>query len=377
MYISDAAELARFCTRASQARVVSVDTEFIRERSYYPELCLIQLGTASECVSIDPILIDDLRPLEALLANERITKVLHACSQDLEVIQNAMGCVVSPVFDTQLAAAFLGLRQQIGYGALVETYTGVHLPKAESLTDWSRRPLNPEQLRYAEDDVRYLPGIYDSMMAQLTEKDRLSWVRPEMDELTDPTRFAHVPERAYLHLKRASSLTRKQLACAREVCAWRERLAAKRDIPRRWVISDEILLEVCKRTPHSVKRLRAIRGIANIGERDAEDIVKAVARGAACDPADYPKKTHHERPPQEMEGVLDLMYAMLRVVSEKSGVAPQLIATKDDLLDFASGRRESKLRTSTWRFDLVGRQLEELLSGKVGLTVVNGHIELL
>ena len=288
-----------------------------------------------------------------------------------------MGCVVSPVFDTQLAAAFLGLRQQIGYGALVETYTGVHLSKAESLTDWSRRPLNPEQLRYAEDDVRYLPGIYDSMMAQLTEKDRLSWVRPEMDELTDPTRFAHVPELAYLHLKRASSLTRKQLACAREVCAWRERLAAKRNIPRRWVISDEILLEVCKRTPHSVKRLRAIRGIANIGERDAEDIVKAVARGAACDPADYPKKTHHERPPQEMEGVLDLMYAMLRVVSERSGVAPQLIATKDDLLDFASGRRESKLRTSTWRFDLVGRQLEELLSGKVGLTVVNGHIELL
>ncbi|MBQ6523422.1 MAG: ribonuclease D, partial [Atopobiaceae bacterium] len=235
MYISKYEDLAAFCDRAASSRILAVDTEFLREKTYFPKLCLIQIATHDESACVDPLAIDDLTPLCNLLTDQRITKIFHACTQDLEVIFYSLGVVAAPVFDTQLAAAFLGLRQQVGYGVLVEHYTGVRLPKADSLTDWSRRPLDEEQLAYAEDDVRYLPGIYDAMMTQLVAKDRLGWLRPEMDELADRSHFERIPEQAYLHLKRSSSLTRRQLAVAREVCAWRERRAAERNIPRKWL----------------------------------------------------------------------------------------------------------------------------------------------
>lgn len=376
MYISDKDALDAFCERASHAKVIAVDTEFLRERTYHPRLCLIQLATAEESAAIDPLLIDDLSPVVSLLVNPNITKVFHACSQDLEVILDSLNCVPNPVFDTQLAAAFLGQRQQIGYGALVEAYCGVHLPKSESLTDWSRRPLEEDQLRYAEDDVIYLPEIYDRMIAELVRLDRLDWLSPEIDALTDSTRVARDPEEAYLHLRRSGSLTRRQLAVAREVCAWRERTASQRDLPRKWVVSDEVLVETCKRMPRTVERLRTVRGTEQLSARDAEQLVEAVGRGMLCSPDQYPKVSHRDRPSADMESVLDLMYAMLRVISDQSGIAPQLIASRDDLHDLALRRPGARL-SSGWRYELAGSTLERLLTGEVGLTVKEGHIEML
>lgn len=376
MYLSTKPELERFCELASAAKVIAVDTEFLRERTYFPKLCLIQVAAGEHVAAVDPILIDDLSPLAALLEDPAVTKVFHACGQDLEVLSDGMGVFCSPVFDTQLAAAFLGLRQQVSYASLVESYCGVRLPKAESLTDWSRRPLDPEQLDYAEDDVRYLPGIYGRMVSQLVEGDRLSWVLPEMEALCDPSRIRRAPEEAYLRLRRAGSLTRRQLALAREVCAWRERSAAERDIPRKWVASDEVVVEICKRAPGSLERLRRIRGTDQIPERDARGLIEAVARGQACPADECPKVNRHLRPSPETEGVIDLMYAVLRLVSERSGVATQLIATRDDLLDFLQDRESSPL-SRDWRWELAGRTLARLLSGEVGLTVKEGRIELL
>lgn len=376
VYLSTQSELADFCERASSARVIAVDTEFLRERTYYPKLCLVQVAAGDEVAAIDPILIEDLSPLAALLEDPSITKVLHACTQDVEVLLDGMGCVCAPIFDTQLAAAFLGMRQQVSYGSLVEAYCGVHLAKAESLTDWARRPLDPEQLSYAEDDVRYLTGIYERMMAQLVEKDRLSWVVPEMEELADPSRVRRDPREAYLRLRRSGSLTRRQLAVAREVCAWREECAASHDIPRKWVASDEVVVEVCKRTPSTVERLRRVRGTDQLSDRDARDLVAAVARGVACPAAECPRVARHARPSAETEGVIDLMYAVLRLVSERSGVATQLIATRDDLQEFLEDREHARL-ASSWRWELAGRTLDRLLSGEVGLTVKEGRIELL
>lgn len=376
MYISHYDELVSFCERAAASRILAVDTEFLRERTYHPQLCLIQAATHDESASIDPLLIDDLAPLSALLADPGITKVFHACTQDLEVIHHALGIAVAPVFDTQLAAAFLGMRQQVGYGALVERYTGVHLPKADALTDWAKRPLDAEQLDYAEDDVRFLPGIYDAMMTQLVAKNRLGWLVPEMEELSDLSHIVRPPESAYLHLKRSSSLTRRQLAVAREVCAWRERVAAKRNLPRKWVISDEILVEVSKRCPKTVERLRRIRGTEQLSSHEAEALVCAVRRGAAVDVADLPLPKRRERNSAEAEGAIDLMYALLRIISESSGVAPQLIATRDDLIDLAIGRRDCRLAQG-WRYDLAGEQLSLLLAGEIGLTVKAGRVEVL
>ncbi len=376
MYLSTKNELEQFCQQASAAKVIAVDTEFLRERTYFPKLCLVQVAAGDSIAAIDPILIDDLTPLAELLEDPSVTKVFHACGQDLEVLLDGMGVTCAPVFDTQLAAAFLGLRQQVSYASLVESYCGVRLPKAESLTDWSRRPLDPEQLTYAEDDVRYLPGIYDRMMAELIERDRLSWVAPEMEALCDPARVRRDPREAYRRLRRAGSLTRRQLAVAREACAWREETAARRDLPRKWVASDEVIVEVCKRTPTTLDRLRRIRGTDQIGEGDARSLLAAVARGAACPADECPKMERHARPSAETEGVIDLMYAVLRLISERSGVATQLIATRDDLLEFVQDRERSSLARG-WRHELAGSTLERLLAGEVGLTVRDGRIELL
>lgn len=376
MYLSTKNELEQFCQQASAAKVIAVDTEFLRERTYFPRLCLVQVAAGDNIAAIDPILIDDLTPLAELFEDPSVTKVFHACGQDLEVLLDGMGVTCAPVFDTQLAAAFLGLRQQVSYASLVESYCGVRLPKAESLTDWSRRPLDPEQLTYAEDDVRYLPGIYDRMMAELIERDRLSWVAPEMEALCDPARIKRDPREAYRRLRRAGSLTRRQLAVAREACAWREETAARRDLPRKWVASDEVIVEVCKRTPTTLDRLRRIRGTDQIGEGDARSLLASVARGAACPADECPKMERHARPSADTESVIDLMYAVLRLISERSGVATQLIATRDDLLEFVQDRGSSSL-ASGWRHELAGSTLERLLAGEVGLTVRDGRIELL
>ena len=376
MYLSTHDELVAFCERAASSKVLAVDTEFLREKTFFPKLCLVQVAAGDDIAAIDPILIEDLSPLAALLEDPGITKVFHACTQDLEVLLDGMGVECAPVFDTQLAAAFLGMRQQVSYGSLVEAYCGVRLPKAESLTDWSRRPLDREQLVYAEDDVRYLPGIYERMMSELVARDRLSWVRPEMERLCDVSRIRRDPAEAYVRLKRASSLTRRQLAIAREVCAWREGVAAERDIPRKWVVSDEVIVEICKRAPAAPDRLRRIRNTEQLSERDALSLVEAVSRGVSCPAESCPKIAKHPRPSAEAEGVVDLMYAVLRLVSEKSGVATQLIATRDDLLEFLQDRERSRL-ASGWRWELAGRTLAQLLSGEVGLTVKSGRIELL
>lgn len=376
MYISTSDELSAFCERIGNEPVIAVDTEFLRERTYYPKLCLVQVGTPKEIGAIDPILIEDLSPLARIFADERVTKVFHACGQDLEVILDSMGVTCASVFDTQVAAAFLGMRQQVSYASLVEAYAGVRLPKAESLTDWSRRPLDPEQLTYAEDDVRYLPGIYDRMVEQLVERDRLAWVQPEMAEATDPSHMHRDPREAYLRLKRSSSLTRRQLAIAREVCAWREQTAASHDVPRKWVLSDEVVVEVCKRAPRNRDRLRKIRGTDQLSERDVHDLLDAVRAGEEVPGSACPQQERHAHPSAEVESVVDLMVALVRIVSEKSGIATQLIATRDDLVEFAQDRSKSRLATG-WRHELAGKQLESLLEGSVGLTVRDGRIEII
>lgn len=376
MYLSTYDELVAFCERAAAYKVLAVDTEFLRERTYRPKLCLVQVATEDEAVAIDPITIEDLGPLKELLANKNKTKVFHACDQDIEVIRDSMGIIPEPIFDTQLAAAFLGHRMQMGYGALVQAYEGVHLAKADGLTDWAKRPLDKDQLRYAIDDVLYLPRIYEKMMNELIARDRLAWYEPELEALVNKISRAREPREAYVHLKRASSLTRKQLAVAREVCAWREELAAARDLPRKWVMQDEIVVELCRRAPRSVERVRRTRGTDNLSERDAKALVGAIRAGLACPPEDYPQIKHRPRASAETDSVIDLMYALLRLRSESEGVAIPLIATRDDLHSFMLGNKDCSLSRG-WRYELVGSSLEGLLRGETGLTVKDGRVELL
>ena len=377
MYISTFADLASFCERASAFPAVAVDTEFLREKTYHPKLCLIQVATPEECVAIDPLALDDLSPLCALMGDPSTVKVFHACSQDMEVMLHTLGVLPAPMFDTQVAAAFLGERVQVSYNGLVQTFCGVSLPKSESLTDWSRRPLTPEQLDYALDDVRWLIKAYDVIVDKLQELGRLSWVMDELGPLADRSHYEVDYRTVFKRVKRIGSLTRSQLAVARELAAWREQQAERRDVPRKWVMSDEVLLALSKRAPRTEEELRRMRGTESLSSSAARGAVKACERGLAC-PSDrlpfLPRP--HRANALELESVVDLMYALMRLVSERSGVATALIASRDDLLEYVDHPQDSPLRDG-WRFELVGTLMDDLLQGNIGLTVKDRTIEIL
>lgn len=377
LFIQTTSELEDFCKRAQASNILALDTEFLREKTFHPKLCLIQLATsADDIVCVDPFSIADTSALVTLLKNPAITKIIHSCSQDIEVLDVALDCVPTPVFDTQIAAAFLGYRMQMGYGPMVEAFEGVHLAKAESHTDWSRRPLDPEQLVYAEDDVRYLPSIYEQMVRELIAKDRLNWVLPEMQSYVQSLTYKLEPSQSYKHLKRVSSLSGPQLAIAQRLCIWRDNLAAKLDIPRKWILSDELLVEISKRAPKDAEALHRMRGAEQLNERNTDSILHAVQTGKNCPKNEWPERIKHVLPSAEQESVLDLMYSMLRIISANAGIATQIIATRDDLFAFMQHDSKSSL-SSGWRYELAGKKLEGLLSGSCGLTIKEGHVEIL
>ncbi|WP_368284717.1 ribonuclease D [Enorma massiliensis] len=377
MYISTEADLAAFCDRAAAFDAVAVDTEFLRERTYHPRLCLVQVATPEESVAIDPLALGDLAPLADLLANERVIKVFHACPQDMEVLLQSLGVLPAPIFDTQVAAAFLGERLQTSYNGLVHAFLGISLPKSESLTDWSRRPLTEKQLEYALDDVRYLIQAYHVMLERLQRLGRLSWVLDEIRPLAERAHYEVDRRQVYKRVKRVSSCTRRQLGVARELAAWREGRAERYNIPRKWVMSDEVLLALVKRAPRDVSNFRSIRGTEQLSEDDVTAALMAIGRGLSC-PSDHLPPVFHARkaPSSDLESVTDLMYALIRLVSDQSGVATAMIASRDDLAEYIDHPERSRLRDG-WRFELLGTRLDDLLSGNMGLTVKDRKIEIL
>ena len=377
MYISTYDELSAFCERAARFDAIAVDTEFLRERTYHPRLCLVQVATPDECVVIDVIAIDNLAPLAILMRDESTVKVFHACSQDMEVLNYTLGALPAPIFDTQVAAAFLGERMQTSYNGMVHTFCGVTLPKSESLTDWSRRPLTPEQIEYALDDVRYLIKAYDVIMERLELEGRVSWVLDEIKPLTDRSHYVVDRRVAFKRVKRISSLTRRQLAVARELAAWREARAEYSNIPRKWLMSDEVLIALSKRPPHDAASLRRVRGTEQLSDADVTGALSVIARGESCPADKYPFIARAHKPASpELESVIDLMYALIRLVGERSGVATAMIASRDDLVEYVDRPQDSPLREG-WRFELVGTLIDDLLNGDIGLTVKDRALEIL
>lgn len=371
-------QLRAFADRASCSRVLAVDTEFMREKVYHPKLCLIQLGTDGEQVAVDPFAISDVSPIVRLFQNPFITKVFHACSQDMEVLLGFCGVLPWPLFDTQVATSYVSDRYQIGYGQLVEEHCGVSLPKTESLTDWTRRPLDAAQIAYALDDVKYLPEVWRNLSASLAEKGRTLWIEPEFRRMADPATYVHDPRNAFWRVKRIGSLSsRRQLAVAREVAAWREERAAAIDKPRRWILSDELIIEVARHTPSKVDDLMRVRGMADVAPGDREQIVEACRAGLACPSSECPEPERHVRPSFEDECVCDLMYALTRMIAKQQGIALSILATRDELMEYVRGGRDASPLVHGWRYEVLGRHLDDLLAGNVGLTIKDGAVELL
>lgn len=273
----------------------------------------MQVATPDECVVIDPLAIDDLGPLAELMTDVDTLKVFHACSQDMEVLCHALGSVPAPIFDTQVAAGFLGERAQCSYHNLVSTFCGVSLPKTESLTDWSRRPLSPAMTEYALDDVRYLIDAYRVIESKLHSLGRTAWVRDEICPQADPAHYRSDPRVAFKRVKRVNACTRRQLAVARELASGASSVAETRDIPRKWVMSDEALPGAVQ--TRAADRRGSPRGARTeqLSARDVEVALDAIARGRRCPQENLPSIGRaHRAPAPELESVIDLMYALIR-----------------------------------------------------------------
>lgn len=376
MYIDNQESLEAFVERARSSSVLAIDTEFLREKTYYARLCLLQLATDDEVAIVDPFAVRDLGVLVPLLADRGIVKLFHAGGQDLEILYREVGMLPEPIFDTQVAAALLGHTQQIGYGALVHSVCGVNLKKGDSYTDWSRRPLSESQLEYAADDVLYLPPIYREMCAMLDERGRRDWLEPDFAELSDPARYQVDPRQRFRRLKRVSSLTRRQLSAAREAAAWREEEAARRDVPRKWVITDEQIVEACKREARTIDELFMVRGMREkLPTRDARTVAALIGKGLDAPQDQWPVLDRASKSEPNVDAQLDLMEAVVRLRARENGIAMQTLASRDDLARLARGYDEDVDVLRGWRRAMVGDELLELLAGRLALSLDAGGLK--
>lgn len=368
-YIANQENLEAFARRAASSSVLAIDTEFLREKTYYANLCLLQLATDTEVAVVDPFAVDDLKVLVPLLEDPSIVKLFHAAGQDLEILYRELGVLPSPVFDTQVAATLLGHTQQIGYGPLVHSLCGVNLKKSDSFTDWSRRPLSDSQLAYAADDVIYLPKMYRIMRERLEAKGRLGWLDNDFAALSDPANYVSDAGERFKRLKRVGQLNRQQLSAAREVACWRELTAQQRDLPRKWVLTDEQIVEACRREARTIDELFMVRGVREkLGTRDARVVVAALVRGLDAAPDTWPELDKSLKSEPNVDAELDLMEALVRLRAKENDIAMQTLASHSELCRVARGYRDVDVLRG-WRRALIGEELLDLLAGKIVLSL--------
>jgi ribonuclease D len=373
--ISTTSELAAACARLATHPVVTVDTEFLRETTYYPLLCVVQLASPEEAVVIDTLAEGiDLKPFFALMADEKVLKVFHAARQDIEIVWHRAGIVPHPIFDTQVAAMVLGYGDSIAYDQLVERITGHRPDKTHRFTDWSRRPLTKEQVHYAVSDVTHLRDVFAALDADLRKRDRSDWVSEEMEVLTSPKTYDFHPERAWERLKTRVRKP-KELAILMEVAAWREQEAQSRDVPRSRVLKDEAVGDIATHAPTSLERLANLRSLPKGFDRSkwGSDIIAAVQRGIARDPATLPKI---EKPRNNSNGAatVELLKVLLRMTSERHAVASKIIATVDDLEQIATDDNADVAALHGWRRELFGEAALMLKHGKLALAIEKGRV---
>jgi ribonuclease D len=373
--ISTTADLADACARLAQHPFVTVDTEFLRETTYYPKLCLIQLASPDEAVLVDPLAPElDLAPFFGLMVDEAVVKVFHAARQDLEIVWMLGRVLPTPLFDTQVAAMVCGYGDSVGYEQLANDLAKARIDKSSRFTDWSRRPLNEAQLVYAEADVTHLRDIYLALKADLEATGREAWVAEEMAVLNSPGTYEVKPENAWLRLK-GRIRKPKELAVLIELAAWREREAQHRDVPRQRVLKDDALMDIVQRAPRSVEALAELRSVPNGFERSRSgaEVLAAIERGLALDPKGLPR-LERERGRGGNGAVLDLLKVLLKAVAEAERVAPKIIASSDDLEAIASDDEAEVPALQGWRREVFGDKALALKSGELGLRIVRGRV---
>jgi len=372
-------ELAKLCQRLAQHDFVAVDTEFIREQTYWPRLCLIQMAGPEDEALVDPLSPGiSLEPFFALMAEEAVVKVFHAARQDLEIVWNQARLIPHPIFDTQVAAMVCGFGEAVSYVNLVKQITRLDLDKTSRFTDWARRPLSPKQLTYALGDVIHLRDIYRHLKAELEREGRAGWVDEEMATLIEPGTYEANPEQAWRRLKLRVK-NRKGLAVLIELAAWRERTAQAQDVPRNRILRDDTLYDIANHAPTEASQLSELRTLSEGFAKSARarEIVEAVKRGLARDPKSVPALRTGLPLPAEKLALVDLLRVLLKACAARQKVAPRLIADGDDLERIAVEDAPDVPAMKGWRYDMFGVYAERLKQGELALKADRGEVVLL
>jgi ribonuclease D len=374
--VTSSNDLAAICERLSKHPFVTVDTEFLRESTFWPKLCVVQMAGPDEAVIIDALAEGlDLTPLYKLMADPGVVKVFHAARQDIEIFWNLAKTIPSPMFDTQVAAMVLGYGDSISYDQLVQRTTGDTIDKSSRFTDWSRRPLSPAQLTYAFSDVTHLRDIYLKLQADLEKRGRVQWVSEEMKILTSPDTYKQEPENAWKRLK-ARVKKPRELAVLIEVAAWREREAQSRDVPRSRVIKDEAIAELAQQQPKTVEALSHMRGLPKGFERSksGEGILAAIRAAHARDPSTIPAIARDKPLSNGASATVELLKVLLRLISEQHGVAAKVVATVDELQQIAAEDEPDVPALSGWRRAMFGEQALKLKRGELALAFEGSRV---
>ncbi len=365
--ITDQDSLVAFCDRMRGEQFVAMDTEFMRDRTYYPKLCLVQVAGADEAVAIDPLAPGlDLAPLLAVLADPAVLKVMHAARQDLEIFYH-LGQLPAPFFDTQVAAMVCGFGEEVAYDTLVGKLAGAHLDKSSRFTDWARRPLSEAQIHYALGDVTHLRVIYDKLAARIESAGRMGWVAEELRALLDPRLYNQPPEEAWRRLKLRSRDTRF-IAIVQALAAWREREAQRRDLPRARIIRDDLLMEVAANRPQSVEELKALERVS-LDRESVAGVVAAIRGAMALPKSALPAVPEQVVLPRGIGPTVDLLRVLLKYRSEESDVAQRLLANTADLEAIAADDAADVPALQGWRREIFGDDALALKQGRIALAV--------
>ena len=376
--IAENETLAAFCARQSTADFITVDTEFMRDKTYWPQLCLVQVAGPEEAAAIDALAPGiDLAPLLGLMADERVLKVFHAARQDIEIFYNLTGAVPKPLFDTQVAAMVCGFGDSVSYETLASKLAHAQIDKSSRFTDWSHRPLTHRQIDYALADVVHLRRVYEKLLANLEKTGRASWLEEEISELTDPALYRLDPAEAWRRFRTRSG-NRRFLAVLRELAAWREVAAQQRNLPRNRIVRDEQLLEIAAHIPTSTDDLARTRGLGKgIAEgKFGAEILAAVKRALALPEEERPSLAQRAEPPSGIGPLVDLLRVLLKLRSEEHGVAQRLVATSEDLELIAASDEAAVPALHGWRLEVFGRDALDLKHGRLGLTAAGKRIHL-
>jgi len=376
LFIDTEQELKNLCQQVEKSEVIAIDTEFLREKTFYAQLCLLQIATEDVIACIDPLAISTLDPLFELFYQPNRIKILHSARQDLEIFFDLRGEIPTPIFDTQIAATLLGYGDQIGYANLVTDMLGITIDKDYARTDWTRRPLEAAQLQYAMNDVRYLITMYHQQVQLLTQTGRETWLQEDFAKLADINLYSPKPEQLWTRIKATKNLKRSQLVVLQQLAIWREQTARQANRPRKWIVSDDVLLDVARRSPHTVADLEKIHGWNNQIRKFTDDILKAVEQAKTIPESRWPSKKSISKLSPEQEAVVDLLMAVVKACAMENAVTSTLLATRKDLELLVAGNREASI-CSGWRFELAGKKLIQMLNGELSVTVHGDKLNIL